>query len=181
MHLCANSCICTTASSHTLSLRQPFGADLQISIATIARVGGGDIKKIDCHKKKATVQQKEGDCKRGVTQGAAPPVSAAATSCWGSPLQTIKQERMTPAGYQTLGDKDGEIGRRDGKEGGDDRELLQRALLGFKHLMCCRSSLFILPSPPRIFSSFFPMQKPPLHTPLISPLPPCANTLTPPN
>lgn len=84
-NLCENSCICTTASSHTLSFRQQFGADLLISIATIARVGDGDIKKIDCHKK-ATVQQKEGDCNRGVTQGAALPVSTAVASRWGSLL-----------------------------------------------------------------------------------------------
>lgn len=41
--------------------------DLLISIATIIAVGGGDIMKIDCHKK-ATVQQKEGDCNGGVSQ-----------------------------------------------------------------------------------------------------------------
>lgn len=46
---------------HAPSLRQQFCADLLIAIATIIAVGGGDIMKIDCHKK-ATVQQKEGDC-----------------------------------------------------------------------------------------------------------------------
>lgn len=67
MHLCANSCICTTASSHTLSLRQQFGADLQISIATIARVGGGDIKKIDCHKKKKKSNSAAVECRERAT------------------------------------------------------------------------------------------------------------------
>lgn len=57
-------------SLHAPSLRQRFCADLLISIATIIAVGGGDIMKIDCHKK-ATVQQKEGDCNGGVSQSAA--------------------------------------------------------------------------------------------------------------
>lgn len=57
-------------SLHAPSLRQQFCADLPISIATIVAVGGGDIMKIDCHKK-AAVQQKEGDCNGGVSQSAA--------------------------------------------------------------------------------------------------------------
>lgn len=172
VHLCVNSCICTTASSHTLSLRQQFAADRLISIATIARVGNDDIKKIDCQKK-ATVQQKEGDCNRGVTQGAALPGSTAAASRWGlreRPLPVIKHSvtRMERSADVT------------GKKEGNDRELLQRALLGFKHLVCCLSSLFILPSPSWISHPFF-YAKAPLSPPLISPLPPFANTLTPPN
>lgn len=42
---------CTDVSSRALSLRQQFGADLLISIATLTAVGDGDIMKIDCHKK----------------------------------------------------------------------------------------------------------------------------------
>lgn len=41
----------THVSLHTPSLRQQFGADLLISIATFAAVGDRDIMKIDCHKK----------------------------------------------------------------------------------------------------------------------------------
>lgn len=66
-----HSCACTIASQRTPScLRLQFGADLLISIATITAVGGGDIMKIDCHKK-ATMQQKEGGCNGGVSQSAA--------------------------------------------------------------------------------------------------------------
>lgn len=181
MHLCVNSCICTTASSHTLSLRQQFGADLLISIATIARVGGGDIKKIDWNKKKQQCSRKM------ATVIEVLPKVQHRLWAWPRPLAgglcfiKNKHERTAPAGYQTLSDKDGEISWHDGKEEGNDRELLQRALLGFKHLMCCLPSLFFLLSPSCIFLSFFSMQKPPLYTPLISPLPPFANTLTPPN
>ncbi len=62
----AHTNACTNVSLHTLSLRQQFGADLLISIATFTAVGDGDIMKIDCHKK-ATVQQKEGNCNGGVS------------------------------------------------------------------------------------------------------------------
>lgn len=180
MHLCVNSCICTTASSHTLSLRQQFGADLLISIATIAHVGGGDIKKIDCHKKKQQCSRK-----RATVIEVLPKVQR---RLWARPWPLAgglcfiknKHERTAPAGYQTLSDKDGEISWRDGKEG-NDRELLQRALLGFKHLMCCLPSIFFPPISFLHFLVLFSMQKPPLYTPLISPLPPFANTLTPPN
>lgn len=177
MHLCINSCICTTASSHTLSLRQQFGADLLISIATIARVGGSDIKKIDCHKKKARVQQKEGDCNRGVTQGGAPPVSEAAG---GLCFIKNKHERTAPTGYQTLSDKDGEINWLQ-KEGGEWQRAAAESSPGFQ-------TLDVLPLfssyPPVSFLHFFILfsrQKPPLYAPLISPLPPFDNTLTPPN
>ena len=42
---------CAHVSLHTLPLKQQFGADLLIPIATIIAVGDGDIMKIDCHKK----------------------------------------------------------------------------------------------------------------------------------
>lgn len=56
----------TTVILHTPSLRQRYGADLLISIATFTAVGDSDIMKIDCHKK-ATVRQKEGNGNVGVS------------------------------------------------------------------------------------------------------------------
>lgn len=62
-----------------------------------------------------------------------------------------------------------------GKKKGNDRELLHRAVLGFKHMMCCLSSLFIAPVSFLHFLILFVYAKAPLYTPLISPLPPFAN------
>lgn len=59
----------TNVSLQTPSLRQQFGADLLISIATFTAVGDGDIMKTDCHRK-ATVRQKEGSGNVGVSQSA---------------------------------------------------------------------------------------------------------------
>lgn len=184
MRLCLNSCICTTASLHTLSLRQQFGADLLISIATITRVGGGDIKKIDCHKK-ATVQQKEGDCNRGVTQSAALPPSGGVRPrprAGGLCFIKNKHERTTPPGYQTSGDKDGEISLGDRKKMRGVTESCCRELSWGSNTWCVASLLYLssrlLPSFAYLFF-FYPTA--PVYTPLISLLPLFANTLTPPN
>lgn len=71
-----NTCTGTNVGLHALSLRQQFGADLLISIATFTAVGDGDIMKTDCHKK-ATVRQEEGDCDGGISQSATVLLSAA--------------------------------------------------------------------------------------------------------
>jgi len=50
--------MCTNVSLHTHYLRQQFGADLLISIATFTAVGDSDIMKIDCHKKNLQYSKK---------------------------------------------------------------------------------------------------------------------------